>query len=75
MCRCGNIFGMGCCIKIGLFGRWYIFHATDDLLAWSGSRWVACSSAGFPLGNVQVCNFASLKEAAEYCEERGLRYR
>lgn len=66
---------MKCRIKEGLFGRWYIFHSVLDDAAWSGSRWVSATELGVPTGGVQVCNFATAKDAAEYCNEHSLFYK
>ena len=52
--------------KKGLFDRWYIFHPWNITQAWSGSRWVPCMTNGFPIGDIQVCNFETEKEAREY---------
>jgi hypothetical protein len=55
-------------VRQGAFDRFFIFHETNDLLGWSGLRWVSCTPEGVPTppDNVQVCNFASFAEAAEY---------
>jgi hypothetical protein len=55
-------------IEQGVFGRWIIVHPDDDNLAWSGSRWVP-HSAGLPIGNVQVSNFSTWREAYEYAQD------
>jgi hypothetical protein len=54
-------------MQLGPLSRWYIVRVEDGLgwgwTAWSGSRWV-------PLGgDVQVCNFATKDEAAQYAAE------
>jgi hypothetical protein len=48
------------------FGRWIVLHPTDDLRAWSGSRWVAIDGQGMPAGEAQVSNFDSEAAAREY---------
>jgi hypothetical protein len=60
-----------CKLRQGLFERWYIFHPHNIVLAWSGSRWVACFPDGLPR-ETQVCNFATEQEAREACREYGL---
>ena len=42
------------------FGRWCLVHPTDDHLRWSGSRWVGAEDG------VQICNFDTAEQAAEY---------
>lgn len=55
-------------VREGAFGRFFIFHCMNDHLAWSGSRWVACTPEGLcaPPDNIQVCNFATKDEAHKY---------
>lgn len=60
-----------CRAKRGLFDRWYLFHLTDDHLAWSGSRWVGAEADGQP-HQVQVCNFDTKDSAAKYAKEHDL---
>jgi len=60
-----------CRIRQGIFDRWYIFHPTNDSMAWSGSHWVGCCFNGLPY-NVQVCNFDSEDQALEYCQKGNL---
>jgi hypothetical protein len=56
----------------GIFDRWFIQHANNEHLGWSGSSWVPMSPEGVPTGDVQVCNFETMKEAAGYCQQAGL---
>lgn len=58
--------GMAYIIRQGQFERWYIFHPEDVRLAWTGSQWTAVWPDGFPVGGVQVCNFGTEQEAADY---------
>jgi hypothetical protein len=58
-------------IVLGFCGRWIIVNASNDGLAWSGSRWVRHAN-GIPLDMVQVCNFASELDAKEYAVTNGL---
>ena len=55
-------------IRRDRLGRWIIGHPTDRYQAWSGFRWVTVTEAGLPL-SVQVCNFETPNEAAEYAEK------
>lgn len=52
-------------IVLGAFGRWVIVDATDPDFAWSGAQWVTHFN-GIPATDVQVCNFATRDEAADY---------
>jgi hypothetical protein len=63
--------GRKCQLRQGIFGRWFIFHWIDPVLAWSGSEWTFCLTDGTPRG-VQVCNFESEQEARQYCADHGL---
>jgi hypothetical protein len=60
-------------IRRGLFGRFYIFHQANDLLAWSGMRWVSCTEDGLPTppDRTQVCNFDTTEDAQAYIEDSG----
>lgn len=60
-------------IRQGLFGRYFIFHQANDLLAWSGMRWVSCTPEGLPTppDKTQVCNFESEEEAQRYIDDYG----
>jgi hypothetical protein len=55
-----------CIVRLGAFGRWYIFHPAIATLAWSGSQWVRCHRNGFPAGDVQTCNFDDQPSVAAY---------
>lgn len=61
-------------IRQGLLGRWYLYHATDDYLAWSGSRWVGATQHGIPTEGVQVSNFETEQEALDYAREQGFDF-
>lgn len=58
-------------IRQGLIGRWFLYHETDDYLAWSGSRWVGVTESGLPTQGVQVSNFETEQEAVDYAREHG----
>jgi hypothetical protein len=53
-------------ITLGMFDRWIIVN--DRSLAWSGSRWVQ-HRHGIPVGDAQICNFATNDEAQAYVNE------
>lgn len=55
------------------FGRWIVVHPSNDDAAWSGSRWVSIDQNAFHYGGVQVSNFASIGEAADYAQAMGFR--
>jgi hypothetical protein len=46
------------------FDRWIVIDATNELLAWSGSRFVPITDEGFPASDVQVSNLETREEAA-----------
>lgn len=60
-----------CYLALGRMGRWIVCCA-DAEGAWSGARWVA-HEGGIPTGGVQISNFGSREEAAEYALDAGLK--
>ncbi len=69
MAGCVTILFMQPRIKLNAFGSYIIVHPSDDLLAWSGARWVPANEDGLAAGPVHVCNFSGRSEAAEYWQK------
>jgi hypothetical protein len=58
-------------LEVGLTGRWYIANKFRERLAWTGSAWSPHEQGiGLP---VQISNFETREEAAEYAAEMGIK--
>ena len=60
-----------CKVRQGIFGRWFIFHADNDHLGWTGSTWADCDCDGAP-HQFQISNFETQAEAIEEALAAGL---
>jgi hypothetical protein len=58
-------------LRQNAFDRWIVVDATDESMAWSGSRFVPITEQGLPASNVQVSNLDTREEAAEYSASFG----
>jgi hypothetical protein len=50
-------------LRKNAFDRWILIDATNELLAWSASRFVPITDEGFPASDVQVSNVDTREEA------------
>jgi hypothetical protein len=58
-------------LRQNAFDRWIVMDATNELMAWSGSRFVPITDEGFPASDVQVSNLDTWEEAATYARMFG----
>jgi hypothetical protein len=58
-------------LRQNVFDRWIIVDATNENLAWSGSRFVPITDEGFPASDVQVSKLDTREDAAEYAANFG----
>lgn len=58
-------------LRQNVFDRWIIIDATNESMAWSGSRFVPITVEGFPASVVQVSNLDTREDAVEYAVSSG----
>lgn len=63
---------MRCLLTTNAIGRWILVHPENQLLGWSGSRWVPMDERGLPI-IVQVSNFDTEDAAYNYAVESGFK--